>query len=221
MKEFDVRFDTPKLIDAYFSQSAPGKKDWPGEAPVGLGDHDSDIVLYRSVMNDLPLVALPLAISFCLLGAVIFYSVVNTSPRQLVIANFGWLLVVILLVFLLVFLLGLISYRRFNVRYVIADDGIKALRGILSNSQIDSKLEYYQIRGTEIHRTLFQRLIRTGDLHLRGATGSDVEVCFKGILYPYYFQKVIENRHRIETLGGPLNYKPARSENLGEGTPSV
>jgi uncharacterized membrane protein YdbT with pleckstrin-like domain len=153
-----------------------------------------DIILCRSALNDLPLLIL-----FVVCGTMFQIVASASSLPSLFIRDFDISTrIAPILAGIGISLVALVVFRRFNVRYVIDEDGIKALRGILSNNQVDSKLEYYQIRGMEIHRTLFQRLISTGDLHLRGATGNDTEVCFKGILYPYRVQKIIQQRHRLQ-----------------------
>lgn len=152
------------------------------------------VVLHRSILNDLPLIVISLIVCISTIRLSMF---LNSPSTQV----FGYDLLTVMAVSVVVgcsILSAIILYRRFNVRYVIADDGIKALRGILSNNQVDAKLEYYQIRGTEIHRSIFQRIIGTGDLHVRGSTGYDTEVSFKGIYDPYRYQKLIQERHRIE-----------------------
>lgn len=156
-----------------------------------------NVVLYRSILNDLPLLIISLLVISIALGIGLFLR--DSAARllgyePLYVFGLSWIGACIILFVVILF-------RRFNVRYLIADDGIEALRGILSNRQVDAKLEYYQIRGTEIHRSLFERLIGTGDLHVRGSTSNDSEVAFKGISEPYRYQKVIQERHRLEVQG--------------------
>ncbi|MCO6431762.1 MAG: PH domain-containing protein [Deltaproteobacteria bacterium] len=158
-----------------------------------------DIKLYRSLRNDLPLVIASLAIAalltlFTMPNQRLLGRMVDAQPLAILAGvlavGFGVVCTIMLL-------------RRFNFRYLIANDGIKALRGIISNNQVDAKLEYYQIRGTEIHRSLFQRLVGTGDLLVRGSTSNDTEVAFKGIYDPYRYQKIIQDRHRVEAGATP------------------
>ena len=154
-----------------------------------------NVVLYRSALNDLPLVIIFLLVGGSVLGTCLILR--EYVPRQL----FGYEPITVLSLSLITgcsIVGAVILFRRVNVRYLIADDGIEALRGIISNHQVDAKLEYYQIRGTEIHRNLFGRLIGTGDLHVRGSTSNDTEVAFKGIYDPYRYQKLIQERHRLD-----------------------
>lgn len=157
----------------------------------------SNIVLYRSILNDLPLLIISLLAVSIAFGIALF---LRASAAHFLgyeqIFIFGLSLISVCII-----LFAVIFFRRFNVRYLIADDGIKAVRGILSNHQVDAKLEYYQIRGTEIHRSFFERLIGTGDLHVHGSTSNDTEVSFKGIFEPYRYQKVIQERHRLNVQG--------------------
>ena len=82
-----------------------------------------------------------------------------------------------------------------------------ALRGILSNKQIDAKLEYDQTRGTEIHRTLLQRVVGTGDLHVRGSASNDAEVALHGIRDPYRYQAFVQEYHQqlLRTTDRPVD----------------
>lgn len=153
-----------------------------------------NIVLFRSILNDLPHIFIALIV-----GCVATW--LALLPRDLNRLFYGLDLARIFTVILAIgftIMCIVVAFRRFNVRYIIADDGIKALRGIISNNQVDAKLEYYQIRGTEIHRSLFERLVGTGDLHVFGSTSNVTEVAFKGIFDPYRYQKVIQERHRLE-----------------------
>jgi hypothetical protein len=163
----------------------------------------STVVLYRSVLNDIPLILFLLSVSIC-------FRWITSIIRTNINGDFGQQLASMLAyapLVSIIFLFGIIAFKRYNVRYMIADDGIKALRGFLSNHQIDAKLEYYQIRGTEIHRSLFNRLLGTGDLHVHGSTSQVIEVAFKGIFDPYRFQKLIQARHRNE-VGKSLDITP-------------
>jgi hypothetical protein len=88
----------------------------------------------------------------------------------------------------------LFFYRRYNVQYQILENGVTALSGFLSLTQIEAKLDYRQIRGTEIHRTVFDRLVGIGDLHVCGATSSGIAISLRGIRDPYYYQHIIQQR---------------------------
>ena len=156
-------------------------------------DPSLNVVLFRSILNDVPLL-----VAFFVTCIGIFWGsyLIEDSADNLIAEKYSSLLTVIRVSSFL-FLCMFIAFRRYDVRYVISSDGIKALRGFLSNHQVESKLDYFQIRGTEIHRSLFERLIGTGDLHVHGSTSDEVEVAFKGIYEPYRYQKIIESRQRL------------------------
>lgn len=157
----------------------------------------SDIVLFRSVINDLPF----LFISLVVIGMAGWFTISLRGFLDAFLGKEAVLSLPAVLIACVSVILIVIAFRRFNARYLIAGDGVKALRGIISNAQVDAKLEYYQIRGTEIRRSLFERLVGTGDLHVRGSTSTDTEVTFKGIYDPYRYQKIIQERHRLEVGG--------------------
>lgn len=157
--------------------------------PIG-----SEVVLHRSILNDLPLIPGSLVVA----GGLSWIAFQKSVAIDLLTGVSSYLLLSVFLGITLIIVLLLVTFRQFNTRYLIAKDGVKVMRGIFSNNQIEAKLEYYQIRGIEIRRSLFQRFINTGDLHVRGATSDDTEVSLAGIYNPYLYQKLIENRHRVE-----------------------
>jgi hypothetical protein len=162
-----------------------------------LAERSTDIVLHRSLLNDLPII-LSLIATFCIL---LWFTFVYREWLITLVSFEPFLLLALVIVFASVLVGALVAYRRYDVKYLISGDGIEARRGFLSNDQIEAKLEYYQIRGTEIHRTLFQRFIGTGDLLVSGSGTDDREVSFHGISRPSYYQLFIQSRHRLEAQG--------------------
>ena len=159
----------------------------------------ANVVLYRSILNDFPMF-----ITFLLGTLVVSWLTFSFKDTLSVYFRYDPLVVLGLVGVVAFAFMGLVSvYRRSDVKYLISDDGIQARRGFLSNHQIDAKLEYYQIRGTEIHRSLFERLIGTGNLLIRGSGSADNnrEIAFKGISDPLRYQKLIQSRHRLEVQG--------------------
>lgn len=147
-----------------------------------------NIIVYRSLLNDIPFILLFFG------GCIAFTLILFKQQTELHSSDWHFLLYrAILGISGLIFCLSL-AFRKYNVHYQISLDGVQALRGILSNHQVDAKLEYYQIRGTEIHRSYFQRLIGTGDLHIHGSTSIEVQVAFLGISDPYRYDLIIKSR---------------------------
>ena len=156
-----------------------------------------DIVLHRSALNDLPLVIGLLTVTALVLWSTYIYR----ANGHALLGRDPFIALAFFIAIVYAWAALAIVYKRFNVKFLIASDGIQALRGFLSNHQVDAKLEYYQIRGTEIHRTFLERLVGTGNLVVRGSSSQDTEVAFKGIRDPYRFQKLIQARHRLEVQG--------------------
>ena len=156
-----------------------------------------DIVLHRSALNDLPLVIGLLTVTALVLWSTYIYR----ANGHTLLGRDPFIALAFFIAIVYAWAALAIVYKRFNVKFLIASDGIQALRGFLSNHQVDAKLEYYQIRGTEIHRTFLERLVGTGNLVVRGSSSQDTEVAFKGIRDPYRFQKLIQARHRLEVQG--------------------
>lgn len=149
-----------------------------------------DIVLFRSLFNDLPIILLFSG------GSILFTYFVFNGQSELSIDHWRFIFFRALLGLSgLLFCLSL-AFRKYNLRYLISEDSVQTLQGFAPNQQIDARLEFNQIRGSEVHRTYFQHFIGTGDLHIYGSTSYEVQVIFSGISNPCKFDKIIQSRRK-------------------------
>lgn len=190
----EINTSAPDQFEQVLADDSPIRE--PAHDAQALQESFPDVVLHRSILNDIPMI-----VCFLIVGSIAWWMTLSLGVNYQASYNSLKPLLLFAGVLAVGVACAVVAFRMYNVRYLIANDGIKALRGFLSNHQVDAKLEYYQIRGTEIHRTFFERLVGTGDLVVRGSTGSDTEVALKGIRDPYRFQKLIQARHRLEVQG--------------------
>lgn len=108
-------------------------------------------------------------------------------------------------------LLFYIIHRRFNFLFIINHDHVCAVHGILSVSLQDVRIEYENIRGVEIDRSLYQRIFNLGDIKVGSAMRADVEVWMPGVRSPDLYRSIIEARMREHIH----RYRPAPIVGVG------
>jgi uncharacterized membrane protein YdbT with pleckstrin-like domain len=149
---------------------------------VGLGDHlqDSEQILYRAYPSRVPLVPpLTLAAVGGLAGLVAW----NLSGRQQ-----GWVLALGGVVVGVALLWALARYVELAAnRYVLTDRRLLRIRGIISQSSMDSYLD--KINNAEHHQTFWGRLLGYGDVEIDTAGGAEV---FPRISQPLAFKRAVD-----------------------------
>ena len=89
-----------------------------------------------------------------------------------------------------------IIHGLYNYKYIISDDYVLDYEGVLSFKMRETRVEYEHVRGIEVDKTLYQRMLGLGDIKIGSAMKNDVEVMLKGIYDPNYYKDIIENRLR-------------------------
>ena len=90
--------------------------------------------------------------------------------------------------------LVILLQRVYNNRYTVCEDYIREVTGLLSLHKKDARIEFWNIRGVEIDRSIIGRMVNTGDLHIGSAMQSDPEICFWGVRNPSRVRDLILKR---------------------------
>ena len=149
---------------------------------MSLGDHlqESEQILYRAHPSRVPLVPpLTLAAVGGLAGLVAW----NLSGRQQ-----GWVLALGGVVVGVALLWALARYVELAAnRYVLTDRRLLRIRGIISQSSMDSYLD--KVNNVEHHQTFWGRLLGYGDVEIDTAGGAEV---FPRISQPLAFKRAVD-----------------------------
>jgi len=101
----------------------------------------------------------------------------------------GYLFPLISLILVLVIL-----YRRYSWKYSVTPETIESRHGIIARNI--SSIRVKDLRNVNLKQSLFQRILRIGDLEFSSAGGSGIEVTFFGIPDP------MEVKKQVQTLQG-------------------
>jgi len=151
---------------------------------VSLRDHlqESEQILYRAYPSRVPLVPpLTLAAVAALAGLVAW----NQSGRQQ-----PWVLALAGVIVGVALIWALARYVELAAnQYVLTDRRLLRLRGIVSQSSMDSYLD--KINNVEHHQTFWGRLFGYGDVEIDTASESGAEV-FPRISQPLAFKRAVD-----------------------------
>lgn len=91
-----------------------------------------------------------------------------------------------------------IAYDLCNERYTIARDYVRTVNGLLNLTKSDLRVKCHDIRGVDIERSIFGRLLNTGDLLIGSALNSEMEFRLRGIFNPSLYRDIILERAERE-----------------------
>ena len=150
-----------------------------------------EIIVYRHFLSLGPEIALFILVSL----AALYYTAKH--PEFIQYVDIGVVILPIPLFLLLpVVLASYIIHGLYNYKYVISNDYVLDYEGVLSFKMTETRVEYEHIRGIEVDRTIYQRILGLGDIRIGTAVRNDVEVLLKGIYNPHYYKDIIESRLR-------------------------
>jgi len=95
-------------------------------------------------------------------------------------AGAGTVFLIVLLVLALTALVGLV--RRVSTTYTITDRRLNIRRGIASREVQETRLE--RVQNVNYRQSLYQRLMRVGDVDFDTAAGDDYDFVFTGVADP-------------------------------------
>lgn len=84
--------------------------------------------------------------------------------------------------------------ERFKCLYLVTSYRAACRTGILSRDV--SEIDIIDTRDISIHQTLWQRVLKTGDVELSSAGRPGAEVIFKGVKYPEDLVDLVHQRKR-------------------------
>lgn len=98
-------------------------------------------------------------------------------------------------------LLGVkILHSLFDARYEINLEYVRSIHGLISLRKRDVRLEYADLRGVEIDRGLYGRVVNTGDLKIWSLMPSEVELLLAGVRNPSFYRDLIMERKKSHPL---------------------
>jgi uncharacterized membrane protein YdbT with pleckstrin-like domain len=164
------------------------------------------IVIYRSIRSRF----LSLVAVFALTAASIYVS--SHYPWSMQYIDIGaWLGVSLLLplpLFSIVPLafLAQIVHSLLDYRYILCDDYVLGVEGLLSLKRKSIRINYVHIRGMEIDESLWQQVLRVGDLTILATTLDQGEhlVTMRGIANPRRIKDLIQARVHEQVQGTRL-----------------
>ena len=164
---------------------------------------DEPLVIYRSHRSELMSILLFLV----LFAASIYASMVFPWATQRIPLGsmFGAELYLPLPLFAIIplALLGRILHGLYNYRYILCDEYVLEVKGLLSLRRRSIRLNYVHIRGVQIDESLLQQFLGIGDLQILGITGEHGEprIEMKGVANPRALKDLIQQNIQRSVQG--------------------
>jgi len=98
-----------------------------------------------------------------------------------------------LLWFVPVGFLGTAIFRLYDVRYMIDGDGVVSQSGLINFRKRTVRVRFEDIRSVKTHQDLIGRLFDIGQIEIRTAAASDLEIFLKGVSAPLEIHSMIES----------------------------
>lgn len=153
------------------------------------GQLTEEIVFGRS-----PLAMLPMVICAILLALVAAYATARFPWSVQMVSVLGVSMKLPLFA-LVPLILGVLAIRDlYDARYIIGADHVRAIDGIISFRKNDSRVEFEHIRGIEVDRSLWGRLVNVGELRIGTAMAAEVEIIIRGVQNPSLYRDIILTR---------------------------
>ncbi len=150
-----------------------------------------EIAFSRSVLCLAPAIALFVFLSAC---AFYFTAVFSWSVQYV---GLGWIALPIPLFFLPPFLVFIyIGHRLIDARFVIGQDYVRSVTGLCSVRKRDVQMDLENMRGIEVERGLWGRIVNCGDVLVVSTVSNEVEVRMDGVHDPSRYRDFILERKR-------------------------
>ncbi|MCB0339439.1 MAG: PH domain-containing protein [Bdellovibrionales bacterium] len=156
------------------------------------------IVFHRSILNEVPLFVCfvvsaiwALYLTIRIPASVIFIDLSNSHFPELILP-FPTFFTIPLVV------LGFLVHRLFDDRFIITEDHIVSVNGLLSLRVLTNRIHFAHVRGIEVERNLYQRVVGTGNIRVGSAAHSDLEIEMIGVGKPDYYRNVIEALTKVK-----------------------
>ena len=161
-----------------------------------LAKSDKELLLFKSPIAEGPLIVAVTAVSILCLDW--YYRFPNATQTIIIPLSTDSTLPVTISLFGIIplILLAVVAHRLWNFRYVIGQDYVRTIEGLLSISKKDMRLEFHNIRGVEIDRSLYGRIVNIGDLLVGSSMHAEIELQLRGLRDPSFYRDVILHRMR-------------------------
>lgn len=104
----------------------------------------------------------------------------------------GALLLAVLGLGIIIFLC--VTVARLRCLYLITEDRVACRVGFLCHDI--SEIDILDLRDISLHQTLWQRILRTGDVGFSSAGQAGVEVVFRGVSHPELVKEIVRQQKR-------------------------
>lgn len=165
------------------------------EAGVTLENRLSEgkeVHFYRSWLALFPWI---LGAALCVLLGLWLIILVPESIQA--ISLLGWEIKVPLTGLVPLMLVAVVLHKMYDSHYVVGPDYVRQLDGLLSLSKDDIIIELKDIRGVEIERNIYGRLVNTGDLKIGTAASDRHEITLRYIRDPSSFRDLILTQRKM------------------------
>lgn len=101
-----------------------------------------------------------------------------------------------------ILLLAAITHGLFNYKYVICDDYVIEIAGLISLSLRTTRLHYIHIKTVEVNKNILERILNIGDLVIAAdMTQADSQINMRGVNDPHQYKDIIHERIRVKANG--------------------
>ncbi|MCS6961791.1 MAG: PH domain-containing protein [Deltaproteobacteria bacterium] len=90
-----------------------------------------------------------------------------------------------------VFICLVILVNIFNFKYVLAEDFIQSIEGILSLNMVSQKVKYKDIKLLEAHQTILGRILGFGNVLIGSAATSNIEITLRNVSDPQLIKEFV------------------------------
>ena len=150
-------------------------------------------VFYRSKLAELPMIALLLIIIILKLYLTAKYNF-GLVNYNLSLLGKTYTLSFSLLSILTVFVFLLILRNHYNQKLIVGSNFVICKSGIISINQQDVRLDFENIRGIEIDKSILDRILNLGKLKIGSSSTDQIEIIFSGLRNPNQVRALIEYR---------------------------
>ncbi len=165
-----------------------------GEAATYSGQPSGAPELEEVVFSRSPLAMFPMVILTVLLAVFAAYLTARFSWSVQLI-HLGERSIALPLFALVPLILGAVAIRDlYDARYIIGADHVRAVSGLISFRKSDVRVEFEHIRGVEVDRSLWGRLVNVGDLRIGTAMAAEVEIIIRDVQNPSGYRDIILSR---------------------------
>ena len=159
-------------------------------------EQQETLLFYRSVLAELPLIFVTIGLGVLALVLTLRYAESVQVLELLQLGDSSLSIGIPLFGIVPILSAALVIHRLYDRRYVIASDYVRSVSGLLSMRKQDMRIAFQDVRGVEVDRSLYQRIVNVGDMPSGSAMQAGVEVQFLGVRNPSRYRDIILSRRK-------------------------